>query len=167
MAAQTKTKTIDEYLAAFRDDQRAALQKLRQTIRAAAPKAEECISYQLAAFRQDGMLVAFGATANHCAFYVMSSSTLDAYQDELEGYDISKGTIRFQADQPLPVALVRKLVKARMAENTGRQALRTPARRRGGALQRAQVPGPQAGRQALRKAGVGPKGRKRPRRVPQ
>ena len=63
-----KPKTIDEYLAAWSDDKRAALEKLRKTIRAAAPKAEECISYQLAAFRQDGMLVAFGATANHCAF---------------------------------------------------------------------------------------------------
>ncbi|MCI0538878.1 MAG: hypothetical protein L0Z50_27035, partial [Verrucomicrobiales bacterium] len=62
-----KPKTIDEYLAALNADQRAALKKLRKTIRAAAPKAEECISYQLPAFRLNGMLVAFGATANHCA----------------------------------------------------------------------------------------------------
>ena len=115
-----KPKTIDEYLAALSADKRAALEKLRKTIRAAAPKAEECISYQLAAFRQNGMLVAFGATANHCAFYPMSSSTVAAYQDELKDYDTSKGTIRFQADKPLPVALVRKLVKARLAENMGR-----------------------------------------------
>jgi uncharacterized protein YdhG (YjbR/CyaY superfamily) len=90
-------------------DKRVALENLRKTIRAAAPKAEECISYQLAAYRQNGMLVAFGATANHCAFYLMSSSTLAAYEDELEGYDTGKGTIRFQADKPLPAALVRKL----------------------------------------------------------
>ncbi len=121
MAAKTKTKTIDEYLAALSDDKRAALEKLRQTIRAAAPKAEECISYQLPAFRQDGMLVAFGATAHHCAFYLMSSSTVEAHLDELKDYDTSKGTIRFQADKPLPVALVRKLVKARIAENLGRR----------------------------------------------
>ncbi len=123
MAAKVKTKikTIDEYLAALSDDQRAALEQLRKTIRAAAPKAEECISYQLPAFRQDGMLVAFGATANHCAFYLMSSTTVEAHQDELKGYDISKGTIRFQADKPLPVALVRKLVKARLAENGRRR----------------------------------------------
>src|SRR6058998_4318924 len=95
----------------------AALEKLRKTIRAAAPKAEECISYQLAAFRQNGMLVAFGATENHCAFYLMSSSTVEAHKSELEGYDTTKGTIRFQADKPLPAALVRKLVKARIVEN--------------------------------------------------
>jgi len=112
-----KPKTIDEYLAALSEDKRAALEKLRKTIRAAAPKAEECISYQLAAFRQNGMLVAFGATANHCAFYLMSSSTVEAHKDELKDYDTSKGTIRFQADKPLPVTLVRKLVKARIAEN--------------------------------------------------
>jgi uncharacterized protein YdhG (YjbR/CyaY superfamily) len=116
-----KPTTIDEYLAALSDDKRRALEKLRKIIRAAAPKAEECISYQLAAFRQDGMLVAFGATANHCAFYVMSSSTLEAYKDEIKDYDVSKGTIRFQADRPLPVALVRKLVKARLAENAARR----------------------------------------------
>ena len=115
-----KPKTIDEYLAALSEDKRAALEKLRKTIKAAAPKAEECISYQLAAFRQNGMLVAFGASANHCAFYLMSSSTVEAHKDELKDYDTSKGTIRFQADKPLPVALVRKLVKARIAENAGR-----------------------------------------------
>lgn len=124
MAADTKTKTntIDEYLAALSDDKRAALETLRQTIRAAAPKAEECISYQLPAFRQDGMLVAFGATAKHCAFYLMSSSTVEAHEDDLKDYDTSKGTIRFQADKPLPAALVRKLVKARIAENAGRRS---------------------------------------------
>ena len=115
-----KPRTIDEYLAALSDEKRAALAKLRKTIRAAAPGAEECISYQLAAFRLDGrVLVAFGATANHCAFYLLSSSTVEAHQDELEGYDTSKGTIRFQADNPLPATLVRKLVKARIAENAG------------------------------------------------
>ena len=119
MAAQPKT--IDEYLATLSDDKRAALEKLRKTIKAAAPKAEECISYQIPAFRQNGILVGFGATTNHCAFYLMSSTTVEAHQDELKGYDTSKGTIRFQADKPLPVALVRKLVKARLAENAGRR----------------------------------------------
>jgi len=116
-----KPRTIDEYLAALSDDKRAALEKLRKSIRAAAPKAEECISYQLPAFRQDGMLVAFGATAKHCAFYLMSSSTAESHKDELKDYDTSKGTIRFQADKPLPIALVRKLVRARIAENLGRR----------------------------------------------
>jgi len=116
-----KPKTIDEYLAAVSDDQRAALEKLRKTIRAAAPKAEECISYGLAAFRLDGRpLVAFGAAAKHCAFYPMSGATVEAHKAELKDYDTSKGTIRFQADKPLPAALVRKLVKARIAENLAR-----------------------------------------------
>jgi uncharacterized protein YdhG (YjbR/CyaY superfamily) len=115
-------KTIDEYLAALSDENRAALEKLRKTIKALAPEAEECISYQIPAFRLGGrMLVGFGATANHCAFYPMSSSTVAAHKDELKAHDTSKGTIRFQADKPLPVALVRKLVKARIAENAGRR----------------------------------------------
>src|SRR6266508_3845676 len=118
----TEPKTIDDYLAALSDDKRAALEKLRKTIRAAAPKAEECISYQLPAFRLNGrMLVGFGAAAKHCAFYPMSSSIVEAYKDELKDYDTSKGTIRFQADKPLPAALVRKLVKARIAENADRR----------------------------------------------
>ena len=115
-----KPKTIDEYLAALSEDKRAALEKLRKTIKAAAPRAQECLSYQLPAFRLDGrMLVAFGATANHCAFYPMSSSTVQAHKEDLKDYDTGKGTIRFQADKPLPDALVRKLVKARIAENAG------------------------------------------------
>jgi uncharacterized protein YdhG (YjbR/CyaY superfamily) len=117
--ARSKPTTIDEYLATLSDDKRAALVKLRKTIKAVAPKAEECISYQIAAFRLNGMLVGFGATANHCALYLMSSSTVEAHKDELKDYDTSKGTIRFQADHPLPAALVRKLVKARIAENGG------------------------------------------------
>ena len=113
-----RPQTIDEYLGALSDEQRGALEKLRKTIKQAAPKAEECISYQLPAFRLNGrMLVAFGARANHCAFYPMSPATVKAYEQELAGYDTSKGTIRFRADKPLPSSLVRKLVKARIAEN--------------------------------------------------
>jgi uncharacterized protein YdhG (YjbR/CyaY superfamily) len=114
--------TIDEYLAPLSDDKRAALEKLRKTIKAVAPAAEEYISYGLAAFRLDGRpLVAIGATANHCALYLMSGSTLAAHQEVLKRYDTSKGTIRFPADKPLPVPLVRKLVKARIAENLERR----------------------------------------------
>jgi uncharacterized protein YdhG (YjbR/CyaY superfamily) len=113
-----KPKTIDDYLAPLSADKRAALERLRKTIQSIAPKAEECISYSLAAFRLNGKpLVAMGATENHCAFYLMSASTLEAFEDELEGYDTSKGTIRFPPDKPLPLTLVRKLVKARIAEN--------------------------------------------------
>jgi uncharacterized protein YdhG (YjbR/CyaY superfamily) len=117
MRSTRKPTTIDEYLAGVPDDRRAALEALRATIRAAAPKAEECISYQIPTFRLNGMLVAFGATAKHCAFYLLSGATVADFAEALAGYDTSKGTIRFQPDKPLPAALVRKLVKARIAEN--------------------------------------------------
>lgn len=109
--------TIDEYLARLEPDQRAALQALRQTIRAAAPKAQECISYRLPAFRLKGMLVAFGATKHHCAFYPMTGHTVAAFKDQLAGFETSQGTIRFQPDRPIPAALVKKIVKARIAED--------------------------------------------------
>jgi uncharacterized protein YdhG (YjbR/CyaY superfamily) len=128
---KVKAGTIDEYLAAVSPDKRAALERLRKTIRAAAPRAEECISYRLPAFRLDGkMLVWFGATANHCAFY--PGAVVEAYKDELEDYETSKGTIRFQPDSPLPATLIRKLVKARIAKNAGpqRRAASSTARRR-------------------------------------
>jgi uncharacterized protein YdhG (YjbR/CyaY superfamily) len=115
--ARIKAKTVEEYLAALPEDKRAALEKLRKTIRSAAPKAEECISYGIPALRLNKMLVGFGATATHCAFYPMSGSIVPAFQEELKAYDTSKGTIRFQPETPLPAALVRKLIKARMAEN--------------------------------------------------
>ncbi len=113
-----KPKTMDEYLAAVGPDKRAALERLRQTIRSVVPAAEEGISYGLAAFRLNKKpLVAFGATEKHCAFYLMSATTVEDHPKELKGYDTSKGTIRFGPDKPLPVALVRKLVKARVDEN--------------------------------------------------
>ena len=97
----------------------AALRAARPAdIRAAAPEAEECISYGLPAFRLNGkLLVAFGAARNHCAFYPMSSSAVENHKSELKAYSTSKGTIRFPAGRPLPTTLVRKLVKARIAEN--------------------------------------------------
>jgi uncharacterized protein YdhG (YjbR/CyaY superfamily) len=108
-------KTHDDYLATVSEDKRAAMQKLRKAIKAAAPKADECISYQLPAFRLNGrFLVAYGAGANHCAFY--PGSVVQALEKELKDYDTSKGTIRFSADKPVPSALVRKLVKLRMEE---------------------------------------------------
>ena len=116
MKTGIKCETIDEYLAFLSADKRAALEKLRKSIKAAAPKAEECISYQVPAFRLGGrMLVAFGAAAKHCAFYP-GAFPVEAHKEELTEYDTSKGTIRFQAGKPLPATLVRKLVKARIAE---------------------------------------------------
>jgi len=116
-----KPSTIDEYLAPLSADKRAALQKLRKQIQAAAPKAEECISYGIPAFRLEGRpLVAFGVGANHCALYPMSAAIITAHAGDLAGHETSKGTIRFPPGKPLPAALVRKLVKARVAENAAR-----------------------------------------------
>ena len=109
-------RTIDEYLSKVSADKRAALQKLRMQIRAAVPKATECISYGMPAYRLHGKaLVYFGAAARHCAFYPGSSVSTKAFKAALKNYDTSKGTIRFQADRPLPATLVRKLVKSRIA----------------------------------------------------
>jgi uncharacterized protein YdhG (YjbR/CyaY superfamily) len=118
---RSKPKTIDDYLDGLPADKRAVLEKLRKTIRAAAPEADECISYQIPAFRQNGVLVGFSAAAGHCAFYPFSGSFVDSHKAELKGYDTSKGTIRFQPDKPLPAALIRKLVKVRLAENNQRR----------------------------------------------
>jgi uncharacterized protein YdhG (YjbR/CyaY superfamily) len=110
--------SIDEYLAALSDDKRVALEQLRRSIKAAAPGAVECIVYRMPAFRLNGkVLVAFGAAKNHCALYPMSSSTVNAIKSALDGYDTSKGTIRFPPNKPLPASLVRKLVRVRIAEN--------------------------------------------------
>jgi uncharacterized protein YdhG (YjbR/CyaY superfamily) len=114
----SKPRTIDEYLAGVSAAQRIALEKLRKTIRTVAPKVEECISYGIPAFRLNGRsLVFFGAWANHCSFYPGSSITLKKFRGDLKGFQITKGTIRFSPDNPLPITLVKKLVKARIAEN--------------------------------------------------
>lgn len=119
MVPRPKPASVDEYLDALGADKRAALEKLRKTIRAALPGAEECISYQMPAFRYQGrVLVWFGAAANHCSFF--PGGVVDALKDELEGYDVSKGTVRFQPDRPLPATLVRKLLKARIAASAAR-----------------------------------------------
>ena len=122
MRSKTHTappRNIDEYLTRVSDDQRAALEELRETIRGVVPTAEECISYQVPAFRYEGrVLVYFAAAANHCAFY--PGGMVNEFKDELEAYDTSKGTIRFQPERPLPSSLVRKIVKARVAQNAAR-----------------------------------------------
>ncbi len=100
-------------------DKRRALKQLRQDIKAAAPKAVECVSYGIPGFRLDGkLLVSYGAAAKHCAFY--PGSIVQEMVEVLKGYDTSKGTIRFSPDKPLPAGLVRKIVKARIAERQTR-----------------------------------------------
>jgi uncharacterized protein YdhG (YjbR/CyaY superfamily) len=113
---QSPPATIDEYLSRLAPEPRAAFEKLRRAIQAAAPKAEEAISYHLPAFRLGGkLLVTFAAAKNHCSFYP-GAHPIRVCAEELEPYVTAKGTIRFSPEQPLPAALVRKLVKARVAE---------------------------------------------------
>jgi uncharacterized protein YdhG (YjbR/CyaY superfamily) len=116
----SKPASIAEYLAAVAPDKRAALERLRKTIKATAPRAEECISYGIPAFRLDGrVLVWFAAATNHCSFF--PGGIVAGFEDELEGYETSKGTVRFTPEHPLPAALIRKLVKAAMARNAARK----------------------------------------------
>ena len=109
-------QNIDEYLSTLGDEKRAALEKLRRAITSAAPRAEECISYGIPAFRLDGrVLVFFAAATNHCSFFP-GAFPIEALKGELKRYSVSKGTIRFQPDAPIPAALVRQLVKTRVEQ---------------------------------------------------
>ena len=126
-----KPTTIDEYLAPLSADKRAALRKLRRDIRAAAPGVEEVISYGVPAVRLGGrLLVWFGVGARHCAFYP-GKYPIEANKDALGGYELSKGTVRFPPGKPLSTALVKKLVRARIAERERiAERGRTPKARR-------------------------------------
>lgn len=112
-----KPTTIDEYLASIPKAQQAALQNLRATILSIIPDAEECISYNMPAFRFQGSVVAgFAATAKECSYYPFSGTTLDTLSAELKAHSRTKSALHFHPDKPLPVSLVRKLLKARIAE---------------------------------------------------
>jgi uncharacterized protein YdhG (YjbR/CyaY superfamily) len=109
-------KTVDEYLAGVPEPARGTLQKIRAAIRSAAPPgATETISYRIPAFKYKGVLVWFAAFSDHCSLFP-TASVIEAFKDELKGFSISKGTIQFPTDKPLPVALVRKMVKARVVQ---------------------------------------------------
>ena len=114
--AGAAAKNVDEYLAAVPKEARAALEKLRRTIKAAAPMATETISYQMPMYKHHGMVVGFAAFKNHCSLFP-GSGVMDAYKKELKDYETSKGTIRFTIDKPLPATLVKKLVRDRIKQN--------------------------------------------------
>jgi len=118
--SQKPVKNVDEYLAAAPEDVRSVLEKLRKTIRSAAPKAEEVISYQIPMFKYHGPLVFFAAFRNHCSFYVVSKPIMEVFTSELKPWDTSGTTIHFSAKNPLPASLVKKIVKARIDENEAR-----------------------------------------------
>ena len=121
MKRDAPAATIDAYLASVPEQQRRTLEKLRKTIRSAAPDAVETISYMIPAFKLNGMLVGFGAFKKHNSFFVMSSKLMADMSDELAKYDTCKGGIRFPVDKPLPAALIRKIVKARIAANLAKR----------------------------------------------
>ncbi len=110
------TKTVDQYLAAVPEPARTTLNKIRVTIRSAAPpEATETISYGIPAIKHKGVLVWFAAFANHCSLFP-TAAIIEKFKSELKAYTISKGTIQFPTDKPLPAALVKKIVKARVAQ---------------------------------------------------
>lgn len=117
-ATSAKAPDVEEYLARVPEDARAALVKLRKTIKAAVPKAAtEVISYQIPAYKHHGLLVGFAASNGLCTFHIMSTAVTSAHAEELKGYKTGKASIRFAPDNPPPAALVKKLIKARIAEN--------------------------------------------------
>ncbi|MGA7858407.1 MAG: DUF1801 domain-containing protein [Terracidiphilus sp.] len=132
MKARTNQKTnsagtaleaaaVDEYLAKVPEPARGTLNKMRAMIKAAAPaEATEGLSYGMPAFRYKGALMAYAAFKDHCSVFPMQASLIDAMKDELKDYRTSKGTLQFPLDKALPAALVKKMVKARVAENEKR-----------------------------------------------
>ena len=113
---------VDEYLAGVPEPARSTLNKMRAVIRSAVPaEATEAISYGMPAFKYKGPLVGYAAFSDHCSFFPMNPAVIEAFKDELKGYETSKGTIRFALDKPMPAALVKKLVKARLAENESKK----------------------------------------------
>jgi len=114
-------KSVDDYLAAVPEPARSTLNKIRAAIRSALPpEATEAISYGIPTFKYKRPLVWFAAFSNHCSFFP-GSSVIEAFKNELKDFQISKGTIRFPVDKPLPAGLVKKMVKARIAEKEGKK----------------------------------------------
>jgi uncharacterized protein YdhG (YjbR/CyaY superfamily) len=110
--------TVDEYIERIADDKtRALMEKVRKAIISSAPKATEVISYGMPGYKLDGMLVYFAAFTNHYSLFPASKKAIDDHKKELGGFKTSKGTIQFTLENPLPIALIKKIVKARVKEN--------------------------------------------------
>ena len=109
--------TVEEYLSLFSKEQRDALEKIRKVIKAAAPKAEEVISYGMPGYKQNGTLVYFGGFKNHCSFFPASYAVIKQFAEELKNYKTSKGTVQFPLDKAIPSTVIKKMVLARIKEN--------------------------------------------------
>jgi len=121
MRGMPKFDSVADYLKAVPPAQRALLRKVRQTIRAAAPTATEVISYGIPGYKHHGMLVYFAAFKDHCSLFGVGTRLMEKHKKALVPFKKSKGTIQFTVDKPLPLPLVRKLVKARVAQNEARR----------------------------------------------
>lgn len=120
MRGKAGAQTVDEYLAGVPEPARSTLNRIRAVIRSVVPaETTEVISYGIPTFKYKRGLVAFGAFSNHCSFFPLGSSVLDSFKEELKDFRVSKGTLHFPLDKPLPAALLRKLAKARIAQNEG------------------------------------------------
>ena len=118
----TRVKDIDSYMALVPQEMKPLLEKMRQAIRKAAPKAEELISYGMPAFRYHGMLVYFAAFTKHCSFFPGNAGLIQEMKEDLKRFKTSKGTIRFTPENPLPATLVTKMVKIRVKQNLEKEA---------------------------------------------
>ena len=122
---------VEAYLGEVPEPARSTLEKVRAMIRAAAPKeATECISYGMPAFRYKGALVGYAAFKSHCSFFPMSAAMLDDFAEDVAPYRTAKGTLQFAQDKPLPAALVKKMVKARVVMNEASASRKAPKRPR-------------------------------------
>ncbi len=122
------SKEVDAYIASFPKPLQAALEQLRQCIRKLAPEAQEQISYKIACYKHQGMLVGFGATENQCSFYLCHATILDSFKEKLKGFKYSGGTIHFSPKKPVPFALVKKLVQQRIKQNESLAAAKKKSR---------------------------------------
>lgn len=117
VATGAQSKDVDKYIATAPAEAQPTLVEIRKIIRSAVPEATEVINYGIPTFKLDKAVVSFGAAKNHCGFYVMSTAVMGAHRDEVKGYKTGKGSINFPFGAPLPEALIKKLVKARIEEN--------------------------------------------------
>jgi uncharacterized protein YdhG (YjbR/CyaY superfamily) len=125
VSAESGKAEVEAYLARVPEPARTTLEKMRAMIRAAAPKeATEALSYRIPSFQYKGALVAYAAFKEHCSFFPMSGRVIEEFAEELKDYKMSKGTIQFAVDKPLPAGLVKKMVKARVARNEAKAQLR-------------------------------------------
>jgi uncharacterized protein YdhG (YjbR/CyaY superfamily) len=124
MVSRRRFQTVDEYISAFPEEVRDTLEQLRRTVREAAPEAIQTISYGIPTFRRHGNLVHFAAFRDHIGFYP-TSGAMEAFKKELSGYKGGKGSVQFPKNQPLPLGLIRKIVKFRLKEDEERKKGKT------------------------------------------